>query len=107
MDTIIIYDIPLHAVRYLYKEWDRERPVAHSLFLSKNKNDVFIAIDNEADGFLIEEFDTREKAICWLLRKDYSRDEIMDLEDFIIKDLVRKNNFKIYRRYRINNGLSF
>ena len=37
MDTIIIYDIPLHAVRYLYKEWDRERPVAHSLFLSKNK----------------------------------------------------------------------
>ena len=29
-----------------------------------------------------------------------SHHEIMDLEDFIIKDLVRKNNFKIYRRYR-------
>ncbi len=107
MEEVLIYRIPLHSVRYLYNEWDKERPVSHSLFLSKNKDNIYIAIDNEADGFEIKEFKSYEKALCWLCRKDYSWEEICGLDDIYIRRLMRNNKYRVIHRYKINNGLSF
>ena len=66
----------------------------HFLFLSKFQG-TFLAIDNEVGSFQCEEFPSKEKALCWLLRKDYSAEEIMKLQNIEARHLIKKARYKI------------
>ena len=95
-EVILIYNISNKKSDILLSEWLLHKHVPQRLFLAK-KNNKYSAIDNESNEFYIEEFDSKNKALFWLVRKDYSALEIGNMKDFQIKRLLDKENYKVIR----------
>ena len=53
----------------------------------------------------VEEFDSMEKAICWLIRTDYSSIEINNMSKEDILNLYENNNYKIIYNKEIEYGV--
>ncbi|MBR3229661.1 MAG: hypothetical protein IKF91_02400 [Bacilli bacterium] len=92
-------DLPIFEISYndyndLLIKSAKDIDVEHFLFLSKYQN-TYLAIDNEVGAFQCEEFPSKEKALCWLLRKDYSAEEIMKLQAIEARHLIQKVRYKI------------
>ena len=94
IDNIEIYEISYKKLGNLIDKWSKHENIDHLLFLSKSKNKYF-ALDNEAGECFVEEFDNKDKALCWLVRKDYGADEVDKLQDIEIRKLLSNENYKI------------
>ena len=93
-DNIEIYEISYKKFRSLVDKWSKHENIDHLLFLSKSKN-KYLVLDNEAGECFVEEFDNKDKALCWLIRKDYGANEIVGLQDVEIRKLLSDENYKI------------
>lgn len=93
-DIVEIYGISYKNFKNLIDRWSNHENIDHLLFLSKN-NDKYLTIDNEAGECFVEEFDNKDKAICWLVRKDYDVNEINKLQDIEIRKLLSKEKYKV------------
>ena len=93
-NLIEIYEISYTKFKKLIDKWSNKQNIDHSLFLSKN-NKQYFTIDNEAGECFVEEFENKYQALCWLIRKDYGPDEIINLDITEIKKLISKENYKV------------
>lgn len=107
MEEIIIYEVPIRTIKYLFYEWKKKRPVARSYFLSKNNYDVYIAVDNLCDGFAINEFDSYDKALFWLCSKNATPEEVNKIDRVVINTFNQNCNCKVCQRYWVKDGISF
>lgn len=104
-DNIKIYEISYKKFKSLIDKWSNHENIDRLLFLSKNKNQ-YLVIDNEADECFVEEFDSKDKALCWLVRKEYDSDEIKKLQDDEIRKLISEEKYKIILDYKeVSYGL--
>lgn len=68
MNSTIIYKIKENQLNSLVEKWVNTKPIPHELFLCETKN-TFVALDNTTNDCFVEEFDSHDKCICWLLNK--------------------------------------
>lgn len=93
-EKIKIYKISYETFNDLYKKWTNHEQVDKLLYLTK-KDNVCLAIDNEANEFFVEQFSAENKALCWLIRKDYDASEINSLVSWEIKELIKKIEYEV------------
>ena len=96
IDELNIYEITYKRYQSMVNSRVRNVPVEKSLFLVKH-NDYYISLDNENNRFLIEEFKTRKRAICWLIRNDFSADAINSIKSSDLYYLLRNQNFRVVK----------
>lgn len=94
INEVTIYEISYKKFKDLIDKWNGKCNIDRTLFLTKDNN-KYLTIDNEAGECFTEEFDNKEKAICWLVRKDYSANEIQKLNLEIINKLLSEEKYKI------------
>lgn len=99
-----LYQISPELYEKLFNKWSNHEYVDHLLYFFKS-DDKYISIDNEAGEFFVEEFDSMEKAICWLIRTDYSSIEINNMSKEDILNLYENNNYKIIYNKEIEYGV--
>ena len=97
IDVIDIYEISYDEMIKLIDKWSTDKKVDHFLFFTK-KDDSYICVDNEAGAFIIDTLNSRDKAICWLLRNDYSSNEINRLQEIEVRKLLRKQKYEVINR---------
>lgn len=104
-DDIKIYEISYKKFKNLIDKWSNHGKVDRLLFLSKNNN-KYLALDNEANECFIEEFNSKDKALCWLVRKEYDSAEIENLQDVEVRKLLSEEKYKIILNYKeVSYGL--
>jgi len=105
INEVNIYEISYKKFKNLVDKWSNHEKIGRLLFLSKNKNKYF-ALDNEADECFVEEFNSRDKALCWLVRKEYDSSEIENLQDIEVRNLLSEEQYKIVLNYKeVSYGL--
>ena len=91
-----IYEITFDKLMELIKNNDNNEDVENLLYVAKYK-EHYIALDNVTNCFTLEEFDTKRKAICWLLRCDYDADKINSMEDDMVRNLINKQKYRLIK----------
>lgn len=104
INELKLYQISSDLYNKLFKKWSNHEYVDHLLYFFKSGS-KYISIDNEAGEFFTEEFDSKEKAICWLIRNDYSSIEINSMSNKDVLNLYKNNNFKIINNEEVEYGL--
>lgn len=107
MEKKEIYEVPIRTIKYLFYQWKKDRPVARSLFLSKNDYGTYIAIDNTCCGFAINEFNSFDEALFWLCSKKIAPDDVYKLDKTVIRSFIDNCDYKINQINWVKNGLSF
>lgn len=102
IEEINIYNISYKKFNELIEEWSNCGDVSYSLFLTK-KNNKYLALDNEGADCYVEEFNTLDKALYWLVNKDLMAEDVMNLQDIEVRQNLRRFNYKIIK----NNSLNF
>ena len=98
IEQINIYEITYDKLMELKKNTDNNLYVESLLYVTKH-DDYYIALDNVTNCFSIEEFDTKKRAICWLLRCDYDAVNINRMEDDMVNDLIKNQKYHLIRCY--------
>ena len=93
-DDIVIYNIPYSEFTDILIKQSKGLKVDNALFMSRYQTRYF-SIDNEKGQFLCEDFSSKDKALCWLLRKDYSADEIKKMPNINARKLIKDINHQI------------
>lgn len=96
IEEINIYEITFDKLMELIKNNDNKEYVENLLYVTKYK-DYYIALDNVTNCFNLEEFDTKRKAICWLLRCDYDADNINSMENDMVNMLIKKQKYHLIK----------
>ena len=94
INEIKIYYISNKKFLNLINLWKNHKYIDRKLFMTE-KDNQYICLDNESGLCFIEKFDTKNQAICWLIRTDYAAFEIEKLKNIEIKKLLKKHNYKI------------
>ena len=108
---IIINDIEIYEVSNiefsnLINKWMKNRDIPKKMYFTKKNNDLYIGLDNEHGSCYVEEFDTRDRVICWLVRNDYSASEINRLIDIRVRKLIDRKHYKIIKEeIEVLNGI--
>lgn len=103
MNKIKIYKISHKKLNELLIKCSKYEKMEHFLFISRYA-DTYIAVDNEFGMCFMEEFLNLKKALCWLVRKDYSKDEINRLMDNEVNELISKEPIVLIP-YEVSYGL--
>lgn len=95
INEIEIYELSNNDFAKLIEKWTKDRNIPHRLYFTKRSNDLYIGLDNEHGSCYVEEFDSKDRVICWLVRCDYSASEINRLIDIKVRKLFEKKHYKI------------
>lgn len=95
-------DLPIYKISYnnynnVLIGCSLGKEVEHLLFLSRFGND-YLAVDNEQGNCVCEDFSSLEKALCWLVRKDYSANEIRNLRLIEVRHLLNDSRYKVIEK---------
>ena len=105
IDYVEIYEIPYKNFSNLIDKWSKHEYIDHFLFYTKYKN-KYLTIDNESGQCYTEEFDSKDKALCWLIRNDYSAEEISKLQDIEARHLITKSKYKVFsNKLEVQHGI--
>lgn len=99
IDIIEVHEISYDEMIKLIDKWSTDKKVDHFLYFTK-KDDSYICVDNEVGAFIIDTFDSKDKAICWLLRNDYSGEEINKLQDIEVRKLLKTQKYEVINNKR-------
>ena len=103
MSKIKIYNISQKKLNELLIKCSKYEETEHFLFLSKYGK-TYIALDNEYGMCLMEDFSDLVKALCWLVRKDYSAEEINKLMEDEVCNLISNEKYVLIP-YKVYYGL--
>jgi len=97
INDIEIYEVSNNEFAKLIEQWSENRDIPHKLFFTKKNKDLYIGLDNEHGSCYVEEFDSKDRVICWLVRSDYSASEINRLIDIRVRKLFERKHYKIIK----------
>lgn len=89
-----IYEITRKQLDEILIKCSKGEPIDHFLFLAKINN-TYVALDNEYGECHMEEFYKKNKAICWLIRTDYSKEELKNLRTSKVDELISNQKYNL------------
>lgn len=90
-----IYEISNEDFVLLKQNWTENKKIPKKLFFTKLDDDFYLGMDNEHGSCFVEELDSKNRVICWLIRTDYSSLEINRLSDIEVNRLLNGINYNI------------
>lgn len=94
-ERVVIYEVSNDSFSELINQWTKNRKIPNRLYFTKLNDDLYIGLDNEYGSCYVEEFDSKDRVLCWLIRSDYSASEINKLIDIKVKKLFQNSHYSI------------
>ena len=93
--TTEIYEVSKEDFCLLIDKWNEDKNIPRKLYFTKINGEFYLGLDNEYGSCYLQEFDSKHRVLCWLIRNDYSASEINRLVDLDVRRLLSKQKYTI------------